>query len=279
MVDRQPRVSVCMPTYRGEAHIAAAIDSVFAQTFEDFELIVVDDNSSDATPDFISTYNDQRLRFFRNTANLGPQGNWNRALSYARGKYFKLMPQDDLLAPTCLADQASELESDTTQRVALVFGARDIIDANGRMVMRRKPFRNVRREIDANDLILACVRAGTNLIGEPGNVLMRTELARRIGPFNGSYGYVIDLDYWFRALRHGNALYLPQRMSSFRISAGSWSVAIGARQQGEFLGFLDQCQRDPEFPQIGRIDRWRGATMAWINASLRGLVYRWLLRP
>jgi glycosyltransferase involved in cell wall biosynthesis len=278
MSDSVPLVSVCMPAYRGAAHLAAAIDSVLAQSFADFELVIVDDNSPDDTAAIVAGYRDARIRYLRNAQNLGPQGNWNRALGEARGKYFKLMPQDDLLAPDCLARQVAVLDADTAQCIALVFGGREIIDAQGKSLMRRAPFGARQRAIAARDLVLACVRAGTNLVGEPGNVLMRRELTQRIGAFDGTYGYLIDLDYWFRALRHGDAVYLPQTLSSFRISQGSWSVAIGARQQREFRDFLNAyVRRDPLCP-IGAVDRLRAAAMAMLNAKLRALVYRRLLR-
>lgn len=278
MATHQPSVSVCIPAYRGAAHLAAAVDSVLTQSFSDFELVVVDDNSPDATADIIAGYKDPRIRYLRNDDNLGPQGNWTRALSEARGKYFKLMPQDDLLAPNCLADQVAVLEADTFCRLALVFGSRQIINADGRVLMRRAAFGPSPRQLASRELILACVRAGTNLVGEPGNVLIRRELARRIGSFDGTYGYMIDLDYWFRALRHGGAAYLPQNMSSFRVSAGSWSVTIGKHQHIQFRRFLDKCTTDPDFPRIGIIDRWRGANMAMVNSLLRRLIYNRLLR-
>lgn len=278
MPEHQPLVSVCMPVFCGAPHLAAAIDSVLEQTLTDFELIIVDDCSSDASPDIVSKYRDPRIRYLRNQINLGAQDNWNRALSLARGKYFKLMPQDDLLAATCLADQVAVLENDSAQHVALVFGGRAIIDASGRQLMRRSRFGSVQKKINAHELIYACIRGGTNLIGEPGNVLMRLDLARRIGEFDGAYGYMIDLDYWFRALRHGRAIYLPQNMSFFRISAGSWSVAIGARQKSEFNAFIRKCMRDPQFIHVGKVDLWRSMIMASLNARLRSAIYRWSLR-
>lgn len=272
-------ISICMPTWRGAAHLAAAIDSVLAQSYSDFELIIVDDASPDATTDIVANYKDARIRLLCNQVNLGAEGNWNRALGEASGKYFKLMPQDDLLAPDCLASQVAVFEADEQQRIAFVFGGRDIIDPNGRLLMRRAAFGSQRRELAATDLILACVRAGTNLIGEPGNVLMRRELTQRIGAFDGTYGYMIDLDYWFRALAFGDAVYLPQSLSSFRISAGSWSVAIGARQQREFRDFLTRyLDKNPHAPRVGTLDRARAAGMAMLNAKLRGLIYRRLLR-
>src|SRR6185436_1837830 len=90
-----PVVSVGVPTYRGAAFVGQAIESVLNQTFRDFELIIVDDASLDETASIIGRYHDPRIRFFRNPHNLGPEGNWNRCLDEATGRYFKLLPQDD----------------------------------------------------------------------------------------------------------------------------------------------------------------------------------------
>ncbi|MCK7579239.1 MAG: AAC(3) family N-acetyltransferase [Chromatiales bacterium] len=85
-----PLISVCIPTYRGAAHLPAAIDSVLEQTLSDFELVIIDDNSPDQTAEIVSAYSDSRIRYLRKSVNLGPEGNWNRCLAEARGTYFKL---------------------------------------------------------------------------------------------------------------------------------------------------------------------------------------------
>ena len=87
-----PLVSVCIPTYRGMPHLRAAIDSVLAQTLSDFELVVIDDNSPDDSFAIASSYGDRRIRCLRNPRNLGPEGNWNRCLAEAKGRYVKLLP-------------------------------------------------------------------------------------------------------------------------------------------------------------------------------------------
>ncbi|MBN8886367.1 MAG: glycosyltransferase family 2 protein [Rudaea sp.] len=277
MQNPPPLVSVCIPVYLGAAHLRATIDSVFAQTFADFELVVIDDDSPDGTQAIAESYADPRIRYLRNARNLGAQGNWNRCLDEARGTYFKLLPQDDLLAADCLARQVAVLERDRDRSLAFVFGTRDFIDAAERRVLRRAAFGGRDRRIAAADLIASCIRKGTNLVGEPGNVLMRRELAARIGKFDGRYGYMIDLDYWFRALREGDAHYLAEPLSSFRISPGSWSVAIGRRQSEEFAAFARAYQSTPGY-RIGRTDLALGIGVAKINAHLRQAVYWWLLR-
>lgn len=268
-----PAVSVCIPAYRGEAHIAAAIDSVLAQTFVDFELLIVDDGSPDGTARVVARYDDPRIRFFQNQRNLGVQANWNRCLTLARGRYLKLLPQDDLLARDCLARQVEVLDQDRGHRLALVFCSRAIIDAQGRTLMTRGYPARRRGAIAGRCVISGCLRRGANLVGEPGAVLFRKELAERVGGFDASIGYVVDLDYWFRLMLHGDAYYLPCPLASFRVSRGSWSIAIGGKQSEAFRDFIAKVAANPAYG-VGALDVAAGKLMARLNTMLRLLLYR-----
>jgi glycosyltransferase involved in cell wall biosynthesis len=273
-----PALSIGIPTYRGVAHLAAAIDSVLDQSFSDFELIIVDDNSPDETAELVRKYADSRIRYLRNSTNLGPQGNWNRCLAEARGRYFKLMPQDDVLSPDCLALQVAVLEQDAAANIALVFCARQIIGPTDKVIMQRGYPGGGLGSIPAASLMRRCVRYGTNLIGEPGGVMFRTALARQIGGFDAINPYVLDLDYWTRLLMHGEAYYLPQTLASFRVSSGSWSVAIGNGQARDFRHYIDKTHARHVFP-ISALDRYAGYVMASVNTWLRQIFYRFLLKP
>ena len=271
-----PLVSVCIPTYRGAAFLPATIDSVLNQSYPNFEIWILDDNSPDDTPAIVSRYTDVRIRYLRNARNLGPEGNWNRCLELAQGKYFKLLPQDDLLEPDCLQEQVSLLEADPAHEIALVFGSRGIIDPQGRTLITRGLPRTKPGRIGGLALIKRCIRAGANLIGEPGNVLFRCEIIERVGTYDATYPYVIDLDYWFRILLHGDAYYTAKYTSSFRVSQGSWSVVIGSKQYRDFNGFIEKFSADARFG-ISKIDRLFSSVMAGLNTMGRWFVYRFLL--
>ncbi len=268
-----PRVSICIPTYRGEATIAATIESVLSQSYGDFELQVFDDGSPDATREIVEAFRDPRLSYSRNETNLGPQGNWNRCLERAGGIYFKLLPHDDLLRPDCLRQQVEVLDADAEQRFALVFCARDVIGPDGRVLMQRGYPGGRGGAVAAEELIRACVRRGTNLIGEPGGVLMRRALAERIGPFDGTDPYVIDLDYWFRLLAHGDGCYLPAPLAAFRVSRSQWSVAIGASQSSDFRRFIGRVGARKSLSMTLR-DRFLSSFTPELNNVARLLFYR-----
>lgn len=270
---RSPVVTVAIPTYRGARHLGEAIESVLRQSFADFELLVIDDNSPDETAAVVSQFADPRLVYLRNARNLGPQGNWNRCLEVARGRYFKLLPHDDVLHPACLERQVGVLDADSDQRIALAFSARDVLGPDGRTLTRRGYPGGREGVIPGSKVMRDCVRRGTNLVGEPGAVMFRKSLADRVGQFDATNPYVIDLDYWFRLLRLGDAHYCPERLAGFRVSGASWSVAIGARQGRDFRAFARRAGSSATF-----WDHSVGRLTAYLNNLARLIFYRIYLR-
>jgi len=273
-----PLVSVCIPTYRGGAYLAAAIESVLKQSLTDLELIVIDDQSPDDTEAIVRGFDDPRLRYVRNESNLGPQGNWNRCLELATGRYFKLLPHDDLLERSCLERQVGVLQADTAERLALVFSSRDVLGPKGqKLAWRGYVGQRSDAILDSNTLVRACIRGGTNLIGEPGAVLFRRSLAQRTGPFDASNPYVIDLDYWFRLLAHGDACYLAAPLASFRVSGQQWSVELGRRQAADFMAFVHRISAQLALRPSG-LDLVSARVMATINNLARRVFYSVYLR-
>jgi glycosyltransferase involved in cell wall biosynthesis len=250
---------------------------VLGQTFDDFELVIIDDDSPDETFAIAGSFRDPRVRCLRNVRNLGPEGNWNRCLAEAGGTYFKLLPQDDLLAPDCLQRQVEVFESDVNRDIALVFCARRILDAHGRCVLERRHFGRSARQLTGNALFRRCLHRGTNVIGEPGAVMFRRELAKAVGPFDATFPYVIDLDYWLRLLAHGHGYYLPDLLASFRVTPRSWSVAIGAAQPEQFAGLMAKCAKDHGW-HARTIDLVLTRGLALANNSVRLMIYRFLLQ-
>ncbi|MDO9598614.1 MAG: glycosyltransferase family 2 protein [Azoarcus sp.] len=265
-----PRVSVCIPTWCGGSYLDAAIRSVLAQTWNDFELVVIDDASPDDTARIIDTHcGDSRVRHLRNPANLGAQGNWNRCLTEARGEFIKVLPHDDLLAPDCLTQQVAAL--DANPELVLAFCSRNIIGPRGRPILIKRVKWPTGR-VPAGALLRRCVRGGTNLIGEPGAVLFRRTTATRIGEFDASIPYVLDLDYWARLLAHGDAWCERSPLASFRISGASWSVEIGRRQSDEFERFIDRMAAAPHVC-ASNADRVVGRINARLNSLARRAIY------
>lgn len=270
----QPLVSICIPTYRGAEFIGATLQSVVDQTYRNLEIVVLDDNSPDETSAVVRKFTDPRINYVRNPSNLGPQGNWNRCLELAAGKYFKLLPHDDLLSRDCIANQVRIFEADTDEKIALVFGARKIMKPDNSLLMERG-LKAPAGPISGQELVRRCVRSGGNLIGEPGSGLLRKTLVDVLGPYDSTYPYVIDMNYWFRALIHGNGFYTAQTDSAFCIKAGSWSVAIGKRQHLDFMGMANAFRADTRY-RLTALDCHIGNARARANTIIRWLIYRHL---
>lgn len=126
-----PKVSVIIPTYNRERFIAVAIDSVLAQTYKDFEVIVVDDGSSDGTPGILSSYEDDRLIHLTQN-NKGRSIARNRALAIARGEYIAFLDSDDMYLPDKLALQVSFLDSHPD--VGMIYTSAACIDEEGHAI-------------------------------------------------------------------------------------------------------------------------------------------------
>lgn len=109
---KEPRVSVGLAVYNGERFIREALDSALRQTFQDFELIISDNASTDGTEEICRAYaaRDKRIRYFRNNANLGAARNFNRVVELSRGEYFKFLAADDAIEPHFLERCVSLLD-------------------------------------------------------------------------------------------------------------------------------------------------------------------------
>jgi hypothetical protein len=128
---RAPRVSIGLPVYNGDNYLAETLDSILAQTFTDFELVISDNASTDGTEAICHEYarRDRRIRFVRNPTNLGAAWNYNRVFELARGAYFKWNGHDDPLAPLFLEGCVEVLDGDPG--IVLCFARNRAIDERG----------------------------------------------------------------------------------------------------------------------------------------------------
>jgi len=131
MKNNRPRISIGMPVYNGERFVKAAIDSFLAQTFEDFELVISDNASTDCTQEICKLYaaRDHRIRYYRNEQNIGGHRNFNRVFELARGEYFRWAAHDDMCAPNCLEECVKVLEQNPS--IDLCYTKTKIIDEQG----------------------------------------------------------------------------------------------------------------------------------------------------
>lgn len=129
-----PRVSIGVPVYNGERYVAETLDSLVSQTFQDFELIICDNASTDRTEQICRAYADRdaRIRYVRNPRNLGAAGNYKRAFDLSSGEYFRWANADDLFAAQGLARCVEALEGKPS--AVLAYPRTKFIDEQGRVI-------------------------------------------------------------------------------------------------------------------------------------------------
>jgi len=214
MVDSNaPKVSVCIPTFNAADYLRQAVESVLEQSYQNYEIVIVDNCSTDHTVSLVSELqqlSNGRIRFYQNDHNIGLVGNLNRCLEYAKGSYIKFLCADDLLLPGCLDQMAAAL--DLHQSVKLVSCGRLVIDMYGNKLVT---IRYVSGDsiIGGKQVITRCLFGG-NYIGEPTAVMFRkTDLK---GCFREDMPQLSDMDMWFQLLEQGDLLSLEEPLCAIR---------------------------------------------------------------
>lgn len=134
MIDKAPKVSVIMAAYNAEPYIAEAIDSIIEQTYQDWELIVIDDGSIDCTADIVNKYNDKRIRYLANDKNYGQGVTRNRGISVAQGKYIAIMDADDIAFPNRLRHQVDYMDNNADVWIVGATSIAESEDGSSRIV-------------------------------------------------------------------------------------------------------------------------------------------------
>ena len=265
-------VSICIPVFNCDRFISIAIESILNQSYENIELIIVDNCSTDNTFDEILKFKDDKIKVFRNEKNFGIEYNWNKAILYATGEFVKLMPADDVLQKKCIEKQVNILN--TYDDVVLVGSNRDIINAFGKKILTpRKKYVNKILSID--DLIDLSIKSGSNPIGEPGSILLRNSLLNNLIKFDNTYPYVIDLKFYFDYLNYGNFMILEDYLYSFRVSSSSLSVDISYKQRQDFLNFINTYLSEKLLQKkINHITNIKLKVITFIKMIGRIIIYR-----
>lgn len=266
-----PRVSIVIPAYNNAAYLQATLESVFAQTYQDYEVVIADHSSVDKTAEIIESFaHEPRLRVLSPTPHGGgAKANWNRVSQHAEGEWVKLVCGDDLLAPDALEAQIAA--ADANPGAVMVASKRDIVDARGKVVISSRGLADLNGRVPGTDAIRATVRSGTNIFGEPAAVLLKREVLAQ-GWWDDSFPYMIDETAYVRVLRSGDLVALPQTLASFRISASQWSVRL-AQSQAEQASGLHRAILAANPGTITKADVLRGNLMALANAYARRVVY------
>ena len=209
------KVSVIVPTYNRAHLVTETIDSILAQTFKDFELIVVDNESSDNTEEVIKSYTDRRIRYFRHQNNGLVAVNRNYGISKANGEYIAFCDDDDLWMPEKLERQVKLL--DPNKELGLVYSDSYIMDENGNLERDTllSSSRLFRGNVFDKLFQMNCIPMLT--------VMIRREVLSRVGGFDPKYIIAQDYDLWLRIADHYPIDFTKEPLAKYRIHSGSVS--------------------------------------------------------
>lgn len=239
-----PLVTIGVPVYNGARYLERAIASIQAQSFADFELLIADNASTDATAEICKRLaaQDGRIRVIRHTVNIGAPRNWNCLVHEARGKYFKWATANDVCAPTLLERCVAALEADA--EAVLSYGLTRLTDEEGRELEIYRGDIDVQMPRPSDRFAAVC--RGMNLNNAMCG-LIRTDVLRRTG-LDRLYPSG-DMALMSELALHGRLTLLPEVLLDRRQSTGT------------FTSMLDplQIQRmyDPQATRPMRLIRWR----------------------
>jgi glycosyltransferase involved in cell wall biosynthesis len=204
-----------MPVYNGERFLAEAVESILGQTYADFELVAVDDASTDGSRSVLDRYRDPRVRVLTNERNLGGAASANRAMTEARGVYIARMDQDDVSLPARLEKQVDFL--DRHPGIALVGTWAEIIDEEGREIGQR-------RFATASDDLYRLLLKFCALVHS--SVMFRRAPVLAVGGYgSGALGrFCRDYELWLRLSETVRLANLPEILVGYRVHSGQMSA-------------------------------------------------------
>ncbi|GEM_PF-4126741 len=242
---RQPRVTVCAPVYNGGEHFRHMLASVLAQDYADFEVLVIDNCSTDNTPEIVKSFKDSRIKYVRNERNLGACGNWNSCLELAKGEYVAIFHCDDLYYRQMVSKEAEFL--DRNQDAAAVFTSADIISSEGKKLDELNlPEQFASEKVTSlRDIVDFTISKGYEPLICP-TFMVRKSAAARCGFFdcNGLL-LAFDMDYYFRLFDFGTIGFLKQRLMAYRKHAAQGSLRYNDKMdtQDEHFKILEHAMK------------------------------------
>ena len=245
-----PRVSIVVPVYNAERTLAATLRSVWAQTFGDFELLVVNDGSTDGTAALLAGQSDPRLRVISHR-NAGVSASRNRGVAEARGEFVAFLDGDDLWTPDKLQAQVAALQG--APDAALVYSWTDLIDEAGRVIQRGS-------HVVANGRVYPLL-ASRNFLDCGSTPLIRRSALIEAGPFDETLKGGEDWDLWLRLATRHAFVCLPVVQVQYRVH-GSSAVSRPEQQVRDVRTVIARAvARLPASPERERIERLATANL------------------
>jgi glycosyltransferase involved in cell wall biosynthesis len=234
------KIHIFLTTYNNEKTIIQTIQSLLIQTYQNFELTIVDNASSDNTIEKIRSLNSKQINMIINPINIGAEKNFEKCLSLATHDLFAIFHADDLYHPFCL-EEVIRIFKDENQCSALAFNA-DIINEKGELKGKRFTPPELRKNsfthITDRELFSLSIKYG-NFITCPGVVFRTAFVHEFLHHWRGDiFKTSADLDVWLRTARLGNFYFLNKELMSYRESQASLSYQLSKSRTEKHHLFL-----------------------------------------
>ena len=205
-----PLVSICIPVYNGEKYIKECINSVLSQKLKNFELLILDNCSLDSTEEIIKSIKDVRIRYIKNSNNIGSINNFNKCVELAVGKYFLLLPHDDILLPGSLEKFVVKLND---PNIGFVYSAIKVINEDGntlKTIINHNESKLFSPEEALRDIVDNFMPIQLALV--------RMDIMKKLVSFDIKYGLFCDAQFWVRVIfDNWKAFYYTESLSCHRI--------------------------------------------------------------
>tara|TARA_B100000315_G_scaffold253164_1_gene291408 strand:- start:3803 stop:4606 length:804 start_codon:yes stop_codon:yes gene_type:complete len=248
-----PRVSVVTSIYNGEAHLEECINSILNQSFQDFEYIILDNGSTDRTPEILHRYTDSRLRIIHQE-NLGISRSLNKGIGQANSELIARLDADDYSLPNRLEKQVAFME----QYPEIVFCGSRFMELIGTQFFTQK-VRFVEKDEDIRKII-SCYNPFSH-----STIMIRKKIFAKSGGYNSKLEYSQDYDLWVRMLNFGEARILKEELGVARLTEQSTSNKNRRKQKIEVFQI-----RWNAFRQFGGNP---GKVLSYFLKSLVGLIF------
>jgi len=222
-----PLVCICIPTYNAEKTIAATLRSVLSQSYRNLKIQVVDNNSTDDTAAVVEGFADDRITLHRNSINVGGEGNFNRCIELARGKYTAIYHADDIYEPDMVAAQVEFLEN--YPQAGAVFTEALLIDEFDHLIGEIRQPRDLAAVGPLHHFpeVFKAILKHSNFLICPSVMALTSVYQDDIKCWRGElFGPSGDLDVWLRMLQRGPIGILPHATMRYRISSSQWSANV-----------------------------------------------------
>lgn len=224
-------ISIVLPTYNGEKYIRESIYSIIAQTYKDWELIVIDDCSTDNTNKIVKSYCeiDSRIKLYKNENNLRLPRSLNKGFSLSKGDYLTWTSDDNIYKPNALEDLLNNI---VKLKVDFVFSAMDYIDESGKVTHSSKKPEDLSM-IYATNIVGACF-------------LYTRNVYKKIGDYNPNLFMIEDYDYWIRIYKEYKTAYIDKSLYLYRQHSGSLTISKNKKLLEVKIPFFENILKNTE---------------------------------